>query len=77
MPQMEITSSARAYHLFTLSTPSLQTLYLNPVQEKSMTWINLQNDDKLEAEILKRISTVITKDKKEMIVHTESKGVVQ
>lgn len=77
MPQMEITSSAQAYQLFTLSTPSLQTLYLNPVQEKSMTWINLQNDDKLEAEILKRISTVITKDKKEMIVHTESKGGVQ
>jgi len=56
MPQREITSSARAYQLFTRSSLYFQRLELNSEQEESMVWLNLDRDLELEAEILKRIS---------------------
>lgn len=70
MPQREITSSARAYQMFTRSSISLQRLELNPEQEKGMTWLDLDRDAKLEAEILKRISS--TMDKKYRVTQGET-----
>ncbi|MBN1971999.1 MAG: hypothetical protein JW787_00040 [Sedimentisphaerales bacterium] len=61
IPQREITSSARAYQMFTRSSISMQRLEMNPEQEKGMTWIDLDRDAKLEAEILKRINTIVDK----------------
>jgi len=70
MPQREVTSSARAYQMFTRSSISMQRLELNPEQEKGMAWLDLDRDTKLEAEILKRISS--TMDKKHRTPKSEA-----
>jgi len=59
MPEQHVTSSARAYELFSRSAPVLQTLRLNPEQQKKLAWIDLGNDTELETEIVKRIETKI------------------
>ena len=70
IPQREITSSSQAYNMFTRSNLSYQRLELNPEQEKGMVWIELDKDKKLEAEILKRISSAIEKKQR----NTNSEG---
>ena len=55
LPEREITSSARAYDMFSRSSPSLQRFTLNPEQEKAMAWIDLGEDIPLANEILRRI----------------------
>ena len=55
LPEREVTSSARAYDMFSRSTPSLQRLIINPEQQKAMAWIDLDEDIPLANEILKRI----------------------
>ena|GEM_PF-308991 len=57
LPEREISSSARAYEMFSRSSPSLQRLALDPQQKKSMAWIDLGNDAQLAEEILRRIET--------------------
>ena len=57
LPELPVTSSARAYRMFSRSTPVMQTLQLNPAQYKQMAWIDLGQDKELENEILKRISS--------------------
>ncbi|MFC1633785.1 hypothetical protein ACFL5Z_03000 [Planctomycetota bacterium] len=64
LPEREITSSARAYDMFSRSTPSMQRLALNPEQQKAMAWIDLGEDIPLETEILRRIE--------ERILHRKS-----
>ncbi len=55
MPEQEVTSSARAYAMFSRSSPALQTLRINPEQQRDMAWIDLGRDKALEREIVKRI----------------------
>jgi len=55
MPARQVTSSARAYEMFSRSNPTLQRLQLNPEQESRMAWIDMGTDTELEREILKRI----------------------
>lgn len=55
LPEREVTSSARAYDMFSQSSPSIQRFALNPEQERSMAWIDLDDDIPLANEILKRI----------------------
>ena len=62
LPNREIPGSAQAYQLFSRSSMFMQTLQLHPEQQRDMAWINLGKDAKLEAEILKRISSTITKE---------------
>ena len=57
LPERGIRSSARAYEMFSRSSPSLLRLQLYPEQQKDMVWINLDNDVLLAEEILKRIET--------------------
>lgn len=59
MPEQQVTSSARAYAMFTRSAPGLQTLVLNPEQQRDMAWIDLGRDKELENEIIKRISSML------------------
>lgn len=59
MPEQEVTSSARAYAMFSRSSPALQTLRLNPEQQKDMAWIDLGRDKELEIEIIERISSIL------------------
>lgn len=55
LPERDITSSARAYQMFSRSKESLQRLKLNPHQERNMAWIDLGKDERLTTEILRRI----------------------
>ena len=55
LPERQISSSTRAYELFSQSTSSMQSLKLNPEQKTAMAWVDLGNDKRLAAEILKRI----------------------
>jgi hypothetical protein len=57
LPERDVSSSARAYEMFSRSSPSLQRLTLDPQQKKSMAWIDLGNDAQLAEEILRRIET--------------------
>ena len=58
LPERQVSSSARVYGMFSISSPSLQRLKLNPEQKKEMAWIDLGSDTRLEAEILKRIHCI-------------------
>ena len=59
LPERDITSSGRAYEMFTRSKQSIQRLTLHPEQEKEMAWIDLGSDRQLATEILKRISSTL------------------
>lgn len=59
LPEREVTSSGRAYEMFTPSSQSIQVLTLHPEQKKDMTWIDVGTDIQLTTEILKRISSML------------------
>jgi len=59
LPEHEVSSSARAYEMFSESSSLLQVIRLNPEQKAGMAWVNLGRDRRLEAEILKRISSML------------------
>jgi len=61
IPEHRVSSSSRAYEMFSQSRPSLQKLGLNPEQKEEMAWIDLDNDIRLAAEILKRIEARIVR----------------
>ena len=59
IPEHQVSSSARAYEMFSESSSALQNLRLNPEQKADMAWIDLGKDRQLAAEILKRISSML------------------
>jgi hypothetical protein len=59
LPERQVTSSAQAYRMYSLSTTSTQTLKLSPQQKKEMAWIDLGNDEKLAGVILEQIKQKI------------------
>jgi len=65
LPENEVASVSQAYRMHSQSTPSVQRLELEREQRKSMAWIDLGRDGRLEAEILKRIQSKIEKPKEE------------
>lgn len=65
MPEHHVSSSARAYEMFSESNPALQNLRLNPEQKAGMAWIDLGKDRQLAAEILKRISSMLDIENRE------------
>jgi len=62
LPEQQVTSTARAYELFSRSTQAIQTLKLHPEQKKGVAWVDLGKDTKLATKILKRIEKQITSD---------------
>ncbi|MFH1719012.1 MAG: hypothetical protein ABIF19_16785 [Planctomycetota bacterium] len=54
-------SSARAYEMYSRSSPSLQKLRFDPEQKEGMAWIDLGSDTQLAAAILKRIEEQIAR----------------
>ncbi len=60
LPERQVSSTARAYEMFSRSSPTLQRLSLNPEQQKKMAWIDLDKDVLLAAEILRRIEAKIS-----------------
>ncbi len=65
MPEHHVSSSARAYEMFSESSSALQNLRLNPEQKAGMAWIDLGKDKQLTAEILKRISSMLDIENRE------------
>jgi len=59
IPENNLTSSARAYAMFTESGSSIQQLKLHPEQQRRMSWLNAGKDYKLASEILNRIQKQI------------------
>ncbi|MFB0553148.1 MAG: hypothetical protein ACETWQ_07520 [Phycisphaerae bacterium] len=59
LPEHQVSSSARAYQMFSESNSAFQNLRLNPEQKAGMAWIDLGKDRQLAAEILKRIEQQI------------------
>jgi hypothetical protein len=55
LPERQGGSNARAYRMFSESSPSMQRLKLTPEQQRSMAWISLGKDTRLATEILRRI----------------------
>jgi len=55
LPEMEVSSSTRAYAMFSKSSESSQKMRLNPEQEAGIAWIDLGKDGQLASEILERI----------------------
>ncbi len=60
LPEMEVSSSARAYTMFSESSASLQRIRLNPEQQAGIAWIDLGNDARLAESILERIERQIS-----------------
>jgi hypothetical protein len=73
LPERQVSSSARVYGMFSLSSPSLQRLQINPEQAKEIAWIDLGRDSRLEAEILKRIEKQIVRRTNHRLQTTETK----
>jgi len=65
MPEHQVSSSSRAYEMFSESNPALQNLRLNPEQKAGMAWIDLGKDRQLAAEILRRISSMLDIENRE------------
>jgi len=65
LPEHQISSSARAYQMFSQSSPAMQILALHPQQKKGMAWVDLGNDTRLATEILKRIENRLTAENAE------------
>ena len=65
LPERQISSSARAYQMFSQSSPAMQMLELHPQQKKGMAWVDLGNDTRLATEILKRIENRLTAENAE------------
>ena len=61
LPEHQISSSARAYQMFSQSSSAMQRLELHPQQKKGMAWVDLGNDTRLATEILKRIEKQINR----------------
>jgi len=55
LPEREVSSTARAYMMFSKSTSRMQRVELGPEQRKRAGWIDLGQDDKLAGKILERV----------------------
>lgn len=55
LPEREVTTTARAYEMFSSSNPVIQRLRLHSEQKEDMVWIELGSDRQLATDILKRI----------------------
>ena len=58
--QQHITSSGRAYFMFSDSSQSMQKIQLNPEQQEKMAWVDMGRDARLETRILTRIEDALT-----------------
>ncbi len=57
--QQHVTSSGRAYFMFSKSSQSTQKLELNPEQQEKMQWVDMGRDARLEMRILSRIKDAV------------------
>jgi hypothetical protein len=62
LPERQLSSSTRAYEMFSQSSLSMQKLELSPEQKKSAAWVDLGNDIRLATKILKRIEKQMNRE---------------
>jgi hypothetical protein len=62
MPERRVTTSGRAYEMFTSSIQSMQMLRLHPEQKEGMAWIDLGSDKQLATDILKQIEKQLKRE---------------
>lgn len=65
LPENDVASVSQAYRIYSQSTPTMQRIELNPSQEEAMSWIELGDDPKLAAEILRKIARNIEQAEKD------------
>ncbi len=65
LPGRGIDSAARAYQMFSNSSPLLQTLQLGSSTTAGLSWVSLGRDGRLEAEIFQRLDRRIAPHKTE------------
>jgi hypothetical protein len=65
LPDVEVASVSQAYQIHSRSTPTTQRIDLHPSQREAMYWIDLGDDPKLAAEILRRIARNIEQSRKD------------
>ncbi|MDI6449200.1 hypothetical protein [Anaerobaca lacustris] len=65
LPQNEVASVSQAYRIHSQSRPTTQHIDLHPSQREAMHWIELGDDPKLAAEILRRIARNIEQQRKD------------
>ncbi len=56
LPENEVASVSQAYRIHSQSTRTTQRMDLDPSQREGMSWIELGDDPKLAAEILRKIA---------------------
>ncbi|UCE46545.1 MAG: hypothetical protein JSW47_13085 [Phycisphaerales bacterium] len=61
LPEREAISTARAYGMYTRSSPTLQKMRFDATQVKGIEWIDLDKDTELAAEITRRIEERIAR----------------
>ncbi|MDI9431014.1 MAG: hypothetical protein RBR19_12100 [Sedimentisphaerales bacterium] len=65
LPENEVASVSQAYRIHSHSRPTTQRIDLHPSQREAMHWIELGEDPKLAAEILRRIARNIEQSRKD------------
>ncbi len=65
LPEQDVSSVSQAYLIHSRSTPDLQTFSLTPQQRAAMAWIDVEDDQPLAVEILKRIRQRIMQQREE------------
>ena len=73
LPEQEPRTRSRPYDMFSQSSSTRQKLKLNPKQKVGMAWVDLGNDPKLAAVILKRIENKIAKTQNG-VSHPQAEG---
>jgi len=56
LPENEIAGTSEAYRIHSRSLPTLQRVEVSPQQRRTMTWIDLGQDQDLAAKILDRVA---------------------
>lgn len=65
LPDLDVASVSEAYRLHSRSTATIQRIDVHPLQREAMHWIELGDDPKLAAEILRRIARSIEQSKRD------------
>jgi hypothetical protein len=59
LPENEVASISQAFQMHSTSVGGVQTLKLSPRQSQAMAWIDLGQDDRLAAKILRAITRAV------------------
>ena len=60
LPELDVSTSTRAYAMFSASSDSMQKMRLNTEQQAGIAWTDLGKDTQLAAKVLERIESQIS-----------------